>query len=112
MKCLRAIDGQNEGDEEDTGMMGPAWCAIVCGNAWPKMAGWARMAGLALLAPSAAFARGNFDPTQEFKQDDWIPIHLGPLDLSITKAVAYLMLGTVLTIALGLPDPCAAPPDP
>ncbi len=59
-------------------------------------------AGLALLAPSAAFARGNFDPTQEFKQDDWIPIHLGPLDLSITKAVAYLMLGTVLTIALGL----------
>ncbi len=59
-------------------------------------------AGLALLAPQAAFARGNFDPTQEFKQDDWIPIHLGPIDLSITKAVAYLMLGTVLTIALGL----------
>jgi F-type H+-transporting ATPase subunit a len=57
---------------------------------------------LALVAPQAAFARGNFDPTTEFEQHDWIPIHLGPIDLSITKAVAYLMLGTVLTIALGL----------
>jgi F-type H+-transporting ATPase subunit a len=56
----------------------------------------------ALLAPQAAFARGSFDPTQEFKQDDWIPIHLGPLDLSITKAVVYLMLGALCTIAIGI----------
>ena len=59
-------------------------------------------AALALLAPQAAFARGNFDPTTEFQQHEWIPIHLGPLNLSITKAVVYLMLGTILTIALGL----------
>ena len=59
-------------------------------------------AALALLAPQAAFARGNFDPTTEFEQHDWIPIHLGPLNLSITKAVVYLMLGTVCTIALGI----------
>ena len=59
-------------------------------------------ATLALLAPQAAFARGNFDPTIEFQQHEWIPIHLGPLNLSITKAVVYLMLGTILTIALGL----------
>jgi F-type H+-transporting ATPase subunit a len=59
-------------------------------------------ATLALVAPQAAFARGNFDPTQEFKQNDWIPIHLGPLNLSITKAVVYLMLGTLCTIGLGL----------
>jgi F-type H+-transporting ATPase subunit a len=59
-------------------------------------------AALALLAPQAAFARGNFDPTTEFEQHEWIPIHLGPLNLSITKAVVYLMLGTVCTIALGL----------
>jgi F-type H+-transporting ATPase subunit a len=59
-------------------------------------------ATLALLAPQAAFARGNFDPTTEFEQHEWIPIHLGPLNLSITKAVVYLMLGTILTIALGL----------
>jgi F-type H+-transporting ATPase subunit a len=56
----------------------------------------------ALLAPSAAFARGNFDPTVEFQQHDWIPIHLGPIDLSITKAVVYLMLGAVCTMALGI----------
>jgi F-type H+-transporting ATPase subunit a len=57
---------------------------------------------LALLAPSSAFARGEFDPTDEFKQNEWIPIHLGPLNLSITKAVVYLMLGSVLTILFGL----------
>jgi F-type H+-transporting ATPase subunit a len=59
-------------------------------------------AALALLAPQAAFARGNFDPTTEFEQHDWIPIHLGPLNLSITKAVVYLMLGTLCTIGLGI----------
>ncbi len=57
---------------------------------------------LALLLPANAFARGEFDPTHEFEQKPWIPIHLGPLDLSVTKAVVYLMLGTLLTIAFGL----------
>jgi F-type H+-transporting ATPase subunit a len=57
---------------------------------------------LALAAPQAAFARGSFDPTTEFEQNEWIPIHLGPLNLSITKAVVYLMLGAVLTILLGV----------
>jgi F-type H+-transporting ATPase subunit a len=60
------------------------------------------LVGLALVAPAPAFARGDFDPTTEFEQHEWIPIHLGPLNLSITKAVAYLMLGSVLTILLGL----------
>jgi F-type H+-transporting ATPase subunit a len=60
------------------------------------------VATLALAAPPAALARGTFDPTIEFEQHEWIPIHLGPLNLSITKAVVYLMLGTVLTIALGI----------
>jgi F-type H+-transporting ATPase subunit a len=60
------------------------------------------VATLALAAPPAAFARGSFDPTTEFEQHEWVPIHLGPLNLSITKAVVYLMLGTVFTIALGL----------
>ncbi|MFL5954459.1 MAG: F0F1 ATP synthase subunit A [Gaiellaceae bacterium] len=57
---------------------------------------------LALLLPANAFARGEFDPTTEFEQKEWIPIHLGPLNMSITKAVVYLMLGTLLTIAFGL----------
>ena len=56
----------------------------------------------ALALPSAASARGHFDPTTEFEQHKWIPIHLGPLDLSITKAVVYLFIGSGLTILLGL----------
>jgi F-type H+-transporting ATPase subunit a len=57
---------------------------------------------LALAFPAPAFARGEFDPTTEFEQHEWISIHLGPLNMSITKAVAYLFLGTALTILLGL----------
>jgi len=40
----------------------------------------------------------DFKPQNEFKLDNWIPIHLGPLDLSITKAVLYLFLASALTI--------------
>jgi len=58
---------------------------------------------LLLLFPSQAFAaEEDFDPAVEFEQHAWIPIHIGPLDLSVTKAVAYLLLGTVVTILLGL----------
>jgi F-type H+-transporting ATPase subunit a len=66
-----------------------------------KRAGFAALL-LVLSFPAPAFARGEFDPTKEFEQHEWVPIHLGPLNLSITKAVAYLMLGTLLTILLGL----------
>jgi F-type H+-transporting ATPase subunit a len=56
----------------------------------------------ALLVPANAFARGTFDPSIEFEQKDWIPIHLGPLDLSVTKAVVYLWLGALASILIGL----------
>jgi F-type H+-transporting ATPase subunit a len=56
----------------------------------------------AVWLPASALARGKFDPTTEFEQHDWIPIHLGPLNLSITKAVVYLLIGTALTILLGI----------
>jgi F-type H+-transporting ATPase subunit a len=55
-----------------------------------------------LSLPAPALARGKFDPTTEFEQHEWVPIHLGPLNLSITKAVVYLFIGTALTILLGL----------
>jgi F-type H+-transporting ATPase subunit a len=55
-----------------------------------------------LALPAPAFARGTFDPTTEFEQHEWVSIHLGPLNLSITKAVVYLLIGTALTILLGL----------
>jgi F-type H+-transporting ATPase subunit a len=60
------------------------------------------LATFALVAPSNAFARAEFDPTHEFELHDWVPIHLGPLDLSINKAVVYLMLGSLCTILLGI----------
>jgi F-type H+-transporting ATPase subunit a len=64
---------------------------------------WVILGAVWLLAlPAQAFARGEFDPTTEFEQHEWVSIHLGPLNLSITKAVVYLMLGAVLTILLGL----------
>jgi F-type H+-transporting ATPase subunit a len=47
-------------------------------------------------------ASTTFDPAEEFKLKEWIPIHLGPLDLSVNKAVVYLALGSLLTILLGI----------
>jgi F-type H+-transporting ATPase subunit a len=40
-----------------------------------------------------------FQPQNEFKLDPWISIHLGGIDLSINKAVFYLILASVLTVA-------------
>ena len=50
----------------------------------------------------AAGEEEEFNPEDDFEPGEWIPIHLGPLDLSINKTVAYLILGTIVTIALGL----------
>src|ERR671910_205382 len=61
-----------------------------------------------LLLPSLALAstteggEEEFNPEHDFEIGEWIPIHLGRLDLSINKAVAYLILGTICTIALGI----------
>ncbi len=60
------------------------------------------LGGLALVAPQAALAKGEFDPSEEWNLHEWVPIHLGPLDLSINKAVAYLWLGALASIALGI----------
>jgi len=59
---------------------------------------------LFLALPSIAMAADDeeFNPEHDFDPGEWIPIHLGPIDLSINKTVAYLILGTICTIALGL----------
>jgi F-type H+-transporting ATPase subunit a len=57
---------------------------------------------LALALPQTALAKGEFHPEDEFEQHAWVPIHIGGLDLSITKAVAYLLLGALVTIVGGL----------
>jgi F-type H+-transporting ATPase subunit a len=65
---------------------------------------------LVLVLPATALAttangteeEEEFDPSVEFEQHEWIPIHIGPLDMSVTKAVAYLILGSVVTMTLGI----------
>src|SRR5205823_11153492 len=44
----------------------------------------------------------QFDPSDEFKLKDWVPIHLGGLDLSINRAVVYLLVGAALTCLIGV----------
>ena len=39
-----------------------------------------------------------FKPQNEFKLDPWISLHIGPLDMSINKAVLYLFLAAAFTI--------------
>jgi F-type H+-transporting ATPase subunit a len=43
-----------------------------------------------------------FQPQDEFKLDNWISLHIGPVDMSINKAVLYLLLGAGLTIVAWL----------
>jgi F-type H+-transporting ATPase subunit a len=67
------------------------------------------LGGLALLLASPALAAESgteeeekFNPEHEFELDAWVPIEIGPLDLSINKAVVYLFLATGLSIAIGI----------
>jgi F-type H+-transporting ATPase subunit a len=64
---------------------------------------------LALTLPATALATAaegaeeeEFDPSHEFEQHAWVPIEIGPIDLSITKGVAYLILGSIVTMGLGI----------
>jgi F-type H+-transporting ATPase subunit a len=59
------------------------------------------LVGLVLCAPASASA-ASFDPSSEFALKDWVPIHLLGLDLSINKAVVYLLVGSALTCVLGV----------
>ena len=47
-------------------------------------------------------AAEDFQPQHEFELDPWIPLELGPLDMSINKAVVYLWVGAAVTIFLGI----------
>ena len=62
---------------------------------------WLALPSLALASTSES-PEEEFNPEHDFEIGEWIPIHLGPIDLSINKAVAYLILGTICTIALGI----------
>ena len=70
---------------------------------------------LALATPMAAFAQEEpatptttheeeeFDPAHEWELQTWGPeLKIGPIDMSLNKAVAYLLLGMVVSITIGL----------
>ena len=63
---------------------------------------------LALTLPSLAFAQSGeeetkFDPSEEWNLQTWGPdLKIGPIDMSINKAVAYLLLGTIVSIVIGI----------
>ena len=64
--------------------------------------------GVALVLPSVALAqepaeenKGAFI-SEEWELHEWIPIHLGPIDMSLNKAVAYLLLGALCSCLIGI----------
>jgi F-type H+-transporting ATPase subunit a len=66
-----------------------------------------RLAALAAMTallglPATGLGAEEFDPSDEFALDPWVSIELGPLDLSINKAVFYLALASAICIAMGL----------
>jgi F-type H+-transporting ATPase subunit a len=58
--------------------------------------------GTLALAAAPPAGAGTFNPANEFELKQWVSIHLGPLDMSINKAVVYLALGSLLTMLLGI----------
>ena len=63
--------------------------------------------GLLLALPSVAFGASGggeekFNPASEWTLHEWVPIHLGPIDMSINKAVVYLMLGALVSCVIGI----------
>jgi F-type H+-transporting ATPase subunit a len=64
--------------------------------------------GLALALPAAASAASGTEEdkgafiSEEWELHDWIPIHIGPIDMSINKAVAYLLLGALCSCLIGI----------
>lgn len=60
---------------------------------------------LVLASPAGALALNineEYKPQNEFKLDPWISIEIGPIDLSINKAVFYVLVACTLTIVVML----------
>ena len=58
---------------------------------------FAGVIALAVLVPSQG-KNNDFQPQNEFKLENWIHLKVGPLDMSINRAVLYLFLASGLTI--------------
>ena len=51
---------------------------------------------------SFILGRGEFEPQHEFVLPSWIDLDFGWIDLSINKAIVYLLVGAAITIFLGI----------
>jgi len=62
--------------------------------------------GLGLAVPALALGEGGssaaFDPAEEFATDAWVDINLGFVDLSINKAVFYMLISSLIIILFGI----------
>jgi F-type H+-transporting ATPase subunit a len=76
----------------------------------PLLGLFALALAFALAVPSVALAasgsgqegdKGAFI-SEEWNLHAWIPIHIGPIDMSINKAVAYLLLGALCSCLIGI----------
>lgn len=57
--------------------------------------------GLIIVVYAALGSEGEneeFKPQEEFRLEDWVPIHIGSLNLSINRAVLYLALACAATV--------------
>jgi F-type H+-transporting ATPase subunit a len=57
---------------------------------------------VAMAAADTTGEEEKFNPASEWTLHEWVPIHLGPIDMSINKAVAYLLLGTLVSCVIGI----------
>lgn len=59
--------------------------------------------GVGLAVPAFASAEGAaFDPAEEFSTTAWVDLNLGFIDLSINKAVFYMLLSSVIICVFGI----------
>jgi F-type H+-transporting ATPase subunit a len=57
---------------------------------------------VALAASETTGEEEKFNPASEWTLHPWVSIHLGPIDMSINKAVVYLMLGALVSCLIGI----------
>jgi F-type H+-transporting ATPase subunit a len=89
---VQAPDGAAQsGDPEKSGLSTKAKVFIGLGA-------YLAIAILLVLIFGSSGKDESFQPQNEFKLEPWISIHLAGIDLSINKAVFYLLLASVLTI--------------
>jgi F-type H+-transporting ATPase subunit a len=89
---VKAPDGAPQsGDPEKSGLSTKAKVFIGLGV-------YLAIAILLVLIFGSSGKDESFQPQNEFKLEPWISIHLAGIDLSINKAVFYLLLASVLTI--------------